>query len=106
MGFFDQLKDAGGQLVAGEAHQLLDGVLQGSPFGGVSGLVDQLKQGGLAEEIEAWREGAPAAVGPEQLRAALGDANLSEAAASLGVSPDAMLSDLAAHLPAIVAHTG
>jgi len=106
MAFFTQARTSGGPLAADEAHKLLDGVLLGSPFGGVFGLIDQLKQGGLAEQIEGWREGVPTAVGPEELRAALGNANVEMAAASLGVSPDEMLNDLVAHLPAIVAHLG
>ena len=65
MGLFDDLKAAGAPLAAGAAHNLLDGVLQGSPFGGVSGLIDRLKLGGLGEAVEAWREGAPTLVGPE-----------------------------------------
>jgi uncharacterized protein YidB (DUF937 family) len=105
MGLFDDLRSAGAPLGPGEAHNLLDGVLRASPFGGVSGLIDRLKQGGLGEAVEAWREGAPAIVGPDELRAALGEADVQQAAASLGVSPDQMLVDLAEHLPTIAAHT-
>ena len=101
LSFFDTLQGAAGDFAGQEAHQAFGSVLQETPLGGMSGLLDQLKQGGLAEQVEGWCQGQISNVAPEQIQAALGDQHLQQIASSLGISPDEVAGHLAEHLPAM-----
>ncbi len=103
MGLFDNLEGMASQFVGGEAHTALDSALQSSSLGGLSGLLTQLQQGGLANEVQSWCEGAGGSVGPDQLRSALGDEHIQSLAGSLGISTDQVLATLSQHLPALTA---
>jgi uncharacterized protein YidB (DUF937 family) len=99
MGFLDALKSAAGEMGDQEAHQAFDGVLQNTPLGGMSGLLGQLQQGGLGEQVTSWCQGAAANVSPDQIRSALGDEHVQAIASSLGISTDDVANHLAEHLP-------
>jgi uncharacterized protein YidB (DUF937 family) len=101
MGFFDSLKDAAADFAGQGAHEALGSVLQGTPLGGMSGMLDQLRQGGLGEQVESWCQGAMANVTPDQIKDALGDEHLQQIAASMGLSTDDLANHLAEHLPAM-----
>ena len=101
MGFFDILKSAAGGDAEQEGHEALDNVLQNTPLGGMSGLLDQLKQGGLGSEVEAWRQGDGSGVTADAIKAALGDQHIQAIASSLGISTDEVASHLSEHLPAM-----
>ena len=108
MSLFDSLKDPAGRLIEGGAHDTLHGVLDASPLGGLSGLLDKLHAGGLGEAVEAWTLGGEhPPVSAEQVHAALGEEHVQHLAGELGVSPDALTAGLAEHLPALAAaHEG
>jgi uncharacterized protein YidB (DUF937 family) len=105
MSLFLSSKDSPSALSGGEAHEALAGALAGSPLGDVGGLLDVLHDGGLDGAVEAWSTGAEhPSVGPDALRAALGDEHVQHLASALGVSGDDLLAGLSAHLPALAAH--
>jgi uncharacterized protein YidB (DUF937 family) len=103
MGLFDNLEGMASQFVGGDAHEALDGALQASPLGDMSGLLTKLQQGGLAGEVQSWCEGGQSPVSPDQLRDALGDEHVQALASSLGISTDQVLATLSQHLPALTA---
>ncbi len=103
MGLFDSLEGLAGQFIGGDAHQALEGALQDTPLGGVDGLLSKLQAGGLAGEVESWRQGRGLPVGPDQIQDALGDEHVQALASSLGISTDQVLATLSQHLPALAA---
>jgi uncharacterized protein YidB (DUF937 family) len=103
MGLFDSIEGMAGQFIGGEAHQALDSALQDSPLGGVSGLLTQLQQGGLAGEVQSWCSGGGLPVNSDQIRAALGEEHVQHLASSLGIPTDQVLGVLSQHLPALAA---
>jgi uncharacterized protein YidB (DUF937 family) len=103
MGLFDNLEAMAGQFIGGEAHQALDGALQNSSLGGLSGLLGKLQEGGLAGEVQSWCSGGGMPIDPDQIRSALGDEHVQSLASSLGISTDQVLATLSQHLPALAA---
>ena len=101
MGFLDSLKNATGQDAGEPAHEALGSVLQTTPLGGMSGLLDQLKEGGLGEQVRSWSDGGQAIVSPDQIKSALGDAHVRAIADKLGLSADDVAQNLSQHLPAL-----
>jgi len=77
-------------------------VLQNTSFGGMSGLLDHLEEGGLGEAVEAWTTGGDhPAVSRDAIKEALGDQHVQQIATSLGISTDEVAQYLAEHLPAM-----
>jgi len=103
MGLFDSLEGAASQFIGGEAHTALTSTLASSPLGDVSGLLAQLQRGGLGDAVQSWSQGGQAPVSADQLRSVLDDSHVQSLAASMGVSPDQVLSTLAQHLPSLAA---
>lgn len=101
MGFLDSLKSAAGDYAGERAHEAFGSVLQNTQLGGMSGLLDQLKQGGLGEQVRSWCEGGQAGVSPDQIKNALGDEHVRAIAEKLGISTDDVAQNLAQHLPAM-----
>jgi uncharacterized protein YidB (DUF937 family) len=106
MGLFDQvggLKGLVGSVVAAEAPALISAALAKTNMGSMQGLIDQLQQGGLGDQVKSWlSNGANMNITPEQLKAALGSDQVKQIAEHFGVSPDAALKVLSEHLPAVV----
>jgi uncharacterized protein YidB (DUF937 family) len=103
MGLFDQFSGALGQLTASAAPGLISAVLAKTNLGDLSGLVSQLQQGGMNEQVKSWLgNGANLPVSPDQIRAALGNEQVQQIAAHFGIPVDAALKLLAEHLPAAV----
>lgn len=107
MGLFDQLggslKGALGSMAAAEAPALISTVLAKTNMGNLQGLVDQLQQGGLGDQVKSWiGNGANMQVTPEQIQSALGNDQLKQLAQHFGVDTDAVAKLLAQHLPAAV----
>jgi uncharacterized protein YidB (DUF937 family) len=72
-------------------------------MGDMQGLVNQLQQGGLGDQVKSWlSNGANMKVTPEQLQTALGSDQVRQIAGHFGVSPDAALKLLSEHLPTAV----
>ncbi len=107
MGLFDQLggslKGMLGSIAAAEAPTLIAAALAKTNMGNLQGLVDQLQQGGLGDQVKSWLgNGANLQVTPEQIQSALGSGQLAQLAEKFGVSPDTVSKLLADHLPAAV----
>jgi uncharacterized protein YidB (DUF937 family) len=71
--------------------------------GGLSGIVDMLSKGGLGAQAASWvGTGANQAVSPEILSQVLGNSTISDLAAKVGISPEAVSGGLAQYLPEVV----
>ena len=108
MGLFDggiggALKGALGQVEAAAMPALISAALAKTNLGDLQGMVAQLQQGGLGEQVQSWLgNGANMQITPDQLRAALGNDQVKQLAAHFGIPVDAALKMLAEHLPATV----
>jgi uncharacterized protein YidB (DUF937 family) len=107
MGLFDslggELKSVLGQAGAAGEQAMISAVLAKTNLGSLSGVVAQLQQGGLNEQVRSWLgNGANMPVTADQLRSALGSEQIQQIAQHLGLPVDAALKALAEHLPAAV----
>jgi uncharacterized protein YidB (DUF937 family) len=108
MGLFDslatELKGALGQVTEGEIANLLPIALAATNLGSLQGIVNQLQQAGLGQQVQAWINGGEAPhVTPDMLRSALDEQHVQQLAQHFGVNPDVVLNLLAQHLPTAVA---
>jgi len=107
MGLLDQiggsLKGVLSSVAAGEQPALLSALLAKTNLGDLQGLVNQLQQGGLGEQVKSWLSNGPnMKITPEQLRAALNSDQVKQIAQHFGVPVDDALKMLSEHLPGIV----
>jgi uncharacterized protein YidB (DUF937 family) len=107
MGLLDQfggsLKSVIGSLAAAEGPAVLSALLAKTNLGSLQGLVDQLQQAGLGDQVKSWlSDGANMKVTPEQIRAALGSDQVKQIAQHFGVPVDQALKMLADNLPGVV----
>jgi uncharacterized protein YidB (DUF937 family) len=92
-----------GQMM-GQISQVL-GLVQGAAGGGLTGVLAQLENGGLAAEVRSWvSHGENLPVTPEQISGAFTDAQLTQWATEAGTSKEALLIVLAEALPHAVDH--
>ena len=71
--------------------------------GGLAGVLDKFKSGGLAEQAASWvGTGANLPVSADQISSVLGNGAVAEMAAKLGISPEALSAQIAEHLPTVV----
>jgi uncharacterized protein YidB (DUF937 family) len=104
MGILDNMfGGALGQLEAAAVPALVSAALAKTNLGDLQGLVNQLQQGGLGNQVQSWLgNGTNLPVSPDQLRAALGSDQVRQMAEHFGVSPDAALKLLSEHLPGVI----
>jgi len=101
--FSGSLKGVLDQVTAGTASPLIAAALAKTNLGDLQGMVNQLQQGGLGDQVRSWLgNGANMPITPEQIQAALGNEQVKQLAERLGVPVDAALKLLAEHLPATV----
>ena len=82
---------------------LISSTLAKTKLGNLQGLVEQLQNGGLNEQVKSWlSSGANLPVSAEQIRAALGNQKVKELAEKFGLPVDATVKMLAEQLPAAV----
>jgi uncharacterized protein YidB (DUF937 family) len=106
MSIFDSLKGLFGQGDAAAMPTLISEALGKTNLGSLQGLVSQLEQGGLGQQVQSWAgSGQNLPVSPDQLKAALGDEHVQQIAQHIGVDPNAVLNLLAEHLPSAVQGT-
>lgn len=73
--------------------------------GGLAGLLERLREGGLAEQVASWvGTGQNLPVSGAQLAAVLGAAGLGDLAGKLGISQDQVAGQLAQVLPGVIDH--
>lgn len=71
--------------------------------GGLSGVLDKVKAGGLAEQAASWvGKGENLAISADQISSALGNGAIAEMAAKFGITPEVLSSQLAEHLPNVI----
>ena len=106
MGFLDKI---GGALqgaldqAQGAAPGLIASALAGRNLGNLQGLVGQLQQGGLDQQVQSWLgSGTNMPVSAEQIRAALGNEQVRHLAEHFGLPVDQALGFLSQHLPSAV----
>ncbi|HPB90388.1 MAG: DUF937 domain-containing protein [Rhodocyclales bacterium] len=106
MGLFDQIIGAVSGQQGESGGSLLGSVLQmvtNPQNGGLSGLLQTLQQGGLAEAAKSWvSTGQNLPVSAEQIQSALGNDTVKNLAAQLGLNTEQMSGHLAELLPQIV----
>ncbi len=107
MGLFDNvggsLGGMIGQVAAAVAPALISAALAKTNLGNLQGLVNQLQQNGMGDQVKSWLgNGANMQITPDQLKAALGSDQVKQIAAHFGLPTDAALKMLAEHLPAAV----
>ncbi len=87
-------------MTASAAPGLISAVLAKTNLGDLNGLVAQLQQNGLGDQVKSWLgNGANMHITPEQISAALGNDQVKQIAAHFGVPVDAALKLLAEHVP-------
>jgi uncharacterized protein YidB (DUF937 family) len=107
MGLLDELggslKNILGSATSAEVPGLISAMLAKTSFGNLQGLVDQLQQGGLGDQVKSWLgNGQNMQITPEQLKGALGNDQIKQIAQHFGVPADEALKALSDHLPGIV----
>jgi uncharacterized protein YidB (DUF937 family) len=94
------LGSAGGAQVGATMGDLAGAIQE---TGGIDGLVDRLRQGGLGDEVDSWvSTGANRPVDPSRLGAALGPDTVQRLSTGTGLDMQALLPLLAAFLPQLI----
>lgn len=71
--------------------------------GGLSGVLDKFKQGGLADAAASWvGKGENMPISADQIASVLGNGQLAEMAAKFGINPETLSAQIAQHLPSVV----
>jgi len=107
MGLFDSLsgglKNVLEQAETAALPTLISAVLAKTSLGNMQGLLDKLQQSGLGPQVASWLgDGKNLPITADQLRAALGNEQAQQIAASFGLPIDKVFETLAEHLPSIV----
>jgi len=106
MGLLDALTSIAGG-ASPEHHGVADAlsqVMQEHP-GGMDGILNQLKQNGLAEQVQSWvGPGQNQAVSPDQVQQGLGQSMMENIAQRAGISPAMASGVIAVVLPLVVSH--
>jgi uncharacterized protein YidB (DUF937 family) len=78
-------------------------VPQAGDVGGLRGLVDRFRQGGLQDIVESWLGTGPnKSIAPHQLRDALGSETVDDLSRETGMPRDDLLAELSRLLPGVV----
>ena len=71
--------------------------------GGIGGVLDKFKEGGLAEQAASWvGKGENLPVSADQISSVLGSGAIAEMAAKFGIDPATLSAQIAEHLPTVV----
>ena len=71
--------------------------------GGLGGVLDKFKAGGLAEQAASWvGKGENLPVSAEQISSVLGNGAIAEMAAKFGIDPATLSTQIAQHLPTVI----
>ena len=71
--------------------------------GGVGGILDKFKEGGLAEQAASWvGKGENLPVSADQISSILGSGAIADMAAKFGIDPSTLSAQIAEHLPTVV----
>jgi uncharacterized protein YidB (DUF937 family) len=106
MGLLDALTSIAGG-ASPEHHGVADALSQvmQENQGGMDGILSQLKQNGLADQVQSWiTPGENKAVSPEQVQQGLGTSTIENIAQRAGISPTVASGVIAVVLPLVVSH--
>jgi len=71
--------------------------------GGLNGVLDKFKQGGLGELATSWvGTGENLPISAEQISSVLGSGAIAEMAAKFGITPEVLSNQIAQHLPSVI----
>jgi uncharacterized protein YidB (DUF937 family) len=71
--------------------------------GGIGGVIEKLKAGGLGEAAASWvSKGENIPVSADQISSALGSGAIADMAAKFGIDPATLSAQIAEHLPTVV----
>jgi uncharacterized protein YidB (DUF937 family) len=105
MGLFDNLAGAVlGKVMGGEQGGMAQVAMEMfNQNGGLNGVLDKFKQGGLADVAASWvGTGANLPVSADQISSVLGSGAIAEMAAKFGITPEVLSSQIAQHLPGVI----
>jgi len=106
MGLLDALTSIAGGASA-EHNGIADAlsqVMQEHP-GGMDGILNQLKQNGLGEQVESWiKPGENQAISPDQVQQGFGASMVNNIAQRAGISPAVATGIISVVLPLVVSH--
>lgn len=90
-----------GGIVGAGTTRVIEQVLQNN--GGLQGLISNFERNGLGAIAQSWvGTGQNQSITPDQIRQALGPDALNNLASTTGLDPQALLAQLAQHLPGVV----
>ncbi len=79
------------------------GILNNPEIGGITGLVQKISAGGLAEQVASWvGTGSNLPVNGDQIQAVLGSSFVQDIAAKLGINVSEVAGGLASLLPVVI----
>lgn len=79
------------------------GILNNPEIGGITGLVQKISAGGLAEQVASWvGTGSNLPVNGDQIQAVLGSSFVQDIAAKLGINVSDVAGGLASLLPVVI----
>lgn len=106
MGLFDSVLGAvSGQLQQqGGLTSVLGGLLaDNGEMGGLGGLIEKFKQGGMGDQVKSWiGNGQNLPITAEQITQILGSDTVRNIARQLGIDPDQAAQQLSAMLPGLI----
>lgn len=104
MGLFDSVAGAVlGKLGGSQGGMAQVAMEMFNQNGGLSGVLDKFKQGGLAEQAASWvGKGENIPISAEQISSVLGNGAIADMAAKFGISPETLSAQIAEHLPTVV----
>lgn len=104
MGLFDSVAGAMMNKVMGDKGPLAKLAMElFQQYGGLPGILQTLKNGGLSEQVDSWvGKGPNLSVSAQQVGAALGGTVLAGIATKLNMSKDELTDKIAEHLPDVV----
>lgn len=104
MGLFDSVAGAVMGKLGGEQNGMAQVAMDMfNEHGGLSGLIEKFKEGGLGEEAASWvGKGENLPISAEQISSVLGSGAIAEMAAKFGLTPEVLSNQIAQHLPGMV----
>ena len=104
MGLFDNLATSMMNKVMGDKAPMAKLAMElFQQYGGLPGILQTLKAGGLSEQVDSWvGTGANLNVSPQQIGAALGASVLTGIASKLDISSEELTAKIAEYIPNVV----
>ena len=104
MGFLDSIAGAVLGKIGGEQAGMAQAAIEMfNQNGGIDGLLDKFKAGGLAEQAASWvGKGGNLPISAEQISSVLGNGAIADLAAKFGISPETLSAQIAQHLPSMI----